>query len=194
MAADAAFISALRRGDAAAIDQMVKNELPRVYNLCLRLTQNTVDAEDLSQETFVNAVRALPGFKGEAQLSTWLYRIAVNCWKSRVRYEKRRHRSKHISLSGAPDEDGAEALDLPGNDRRPEEWASIAEEHRRALEALNRLDDDDRAVLVLRDIEDRPYNEIALILQLNLGTLKARISRAREKLREIYHRVGGRVI
>ena len=190
------FLEKLRRGDPAAVNEMVKKELPRVYNLCLRLSHNTADAEDLSQETFVHAVRALAEFKGESLLSTWLYRIAVNVWKNRVRYERRRHTTKHISLSSPRGQNGddEEQMELPGLDRRPEEWAAIADDHRRLLDAMGRLDEEDRLVLVLRDIEDRPYEEIANMLEMNLGTLKSRISRAREKLREMYYRVGARLV
>jgi RNA polymerase sigma-70 factor (ECF subfamily) len=188
------FIEKLRRGDPATVDQMVKHELPRIYNLCLRLSRNPSDAEDLAQETFVHAVRSLPNFKGESQLSTWLYRIAVNVWKNRVRYDRRRASGKHVSLSGPAGDDEDEApLDLPGLDRPPEEWVALQSEHQLLLQAMTLLDDEDRVVIVLRDLEDRPYEEIADILKLNLGTLKSRISRAREELREVLRRLGGRV-
>jgi len=187
------FIEKLRQGDPDAVDLMVKAELPRIYNLCLRLSRNPTDADDLSQETFVHAVRALANFKGDSLVSTWLYRIAVNVWKNRVRYESRRLKSRHVSLSQARSlEPDSEPLDIPGADRPPEEWAALSDDHRLLLEAMDELDQDDRAVLTLRDIEDRPYDEIARILSMNLGTLKSRISRAREKLRGIFRRRGGR--
>ena len=190
-----AFIEKLRKGDPDAVDQMVRAELPRIYNLCIRLSRNPTDADDLSQETFVHAVRALSSFKGEALLSTWLYRIAVNVWKNRVRYESRRQKTRHVSLSQARSlEPDSEPLDIPGADRPPEEWAALTDDHRLLLEAMDELEQDDRAVLTLRDIEDRPYEEIAKILSMNLGTLKSRISRAREKLRIVFRRLGGHAL
>ncbi len=188
-----ALIEKLRSGDPEAVEQMVKAELPRIYNLCLRLSRNPTDADDLTQETFVHAVRALSNFKGESLVSTWLYRIAVNVWKNRVRYETRRQKSRHVSLSQARSlEPDSEPLDIPGADRPPEEWAALSDDHRLLLEAMDQLEPDDRAVLTLRDIDDKPYDEIAKVLTMNLGTLKSRISRAREKLRVIFRRLGGR--
>jgi RNA polymerase sigma-70 factor, ECF subfamily len=192
MSDNPAFVEKLRRGDPDSVDQMVKAELPRVYNLCYRLSRNAADAEDLAQETFVHAVRGLPNFKGESLLSTWLYRIAMNVWKNRVRYERRRHTTRHISLSGPRMPDGEEQpMDLAGADRLPEQWAELQADHRLLLEAMKNLDDEDRTVLVLRDLEDRPYEEIADILNMNMGTLKSRISRAREKLRVAFRRIEG---
>ena len=190
----AAFVEKLRAGDPDAVDEMVRAELPRIYNLCLRLSHNPTDAEDLSQETFVHAVRALPNFQGDSQISTWLYRIAVNVWKNRVRHDHRRHVAKHVSLSGAPDSDeNDKPLDIASSERLPEDWATVGEDHRLLMQAIRGLDDEDRTVIILRDVEDRGYEEIATILDMNLGTLKSKISRAREKLRLAYRRLGGRV-
>lgn len=190
----AAFVERLKAGDPGAIDEMVKAELGRIYNLCLRLSHNPTDAEDLSQETFVHAVRALPDFKGESQISTWLYRIAVNVWKNRVRYDHRRQAPKHVSLSGPADpDDDKKPIEIASPERAPEEWAAIGEDHRILMRAMSGLDDDDRTVLVLRDVEDRPYEEVAMILEMNLGTLKSKISRARDKLRIAYRRLGGSI-
>lgn len=193
MADSVEFVDRLRHGDTAAIDAMVKAELPRIYNLCLRLSRNPSDAEDLVQQTFVNAVRGLVSFKGESQVSTWLYRIAVNTWKNRVRYERRRQQSKHVSLSGARNAEGEdEPMDIAGLDRPPEEWVALHSDHQILLQAIAILDNEDRGVIVLRDMEGRSYEDIADILNMNLGTLKSRISRAREKLRVVFRRLGGR--
>lgn len=170
MADKAAFVERLRAGESDAIDEMVRSELGRIYNLCLRLSRHPTDAEDLTQETFVHAVRALPGFKGESQISTWLYRIAINVWKNRVR-----------------------TAETTSPEPPPEEWSALGENHLLLMRAMSGLEEDDRTVLVLRDVEDRPYEEIAMILEMNLGTLKSKISRAREKLRIAYRRLGGSI-
>jgi RNA polymerase sigma factor (sigma-70 family) len=182
----------IHAGDADAMEEMVHEELPRIYNLCLRLCRRAADAEDLCQDIFIRAVRAVPQFKGDSSFSTWLYRIAVNTWKNRVRYEKRRFFGRHVSLTGNVDgmEGETPDLDLPDAGMGPAEQVELSEEHRRLLAAIEHLDPDDKTIVLLRDMEDKAYEEISAALGMNIGTVKSRLSRAREKLREIFHRLG----
>jgi RNA polymerase sigma-70 factor (ECF subfamily) len=175
-------------GDPAAVARLVRGELPRVYNLCLRLTQNPADADDLSQEVFIKAVRALEAFRGQSSFSTWIYRIAMNTWKNRVRYEKRRHMTAHVSINRTDETENGTLpeLDLEDPTPRPDQSFERREKNEQVMRALRLLDDDDRAIIVLRDVEDRSYEEIADIMDLNLGTVKSRLSRAREQLRHIF--------
>ena len=157
----------------------------KVYTLALRLTGNPADAQDLAQDSLVRAIRGLEKFRGEADPGTWVYRITVNTWKNRVRSEKRRFFWKTVSLDGTDAEDdeeqGARALadGQPPLDRDMEK-----DEAKRAVEtALAAMDPEDKALLVLRDLEDRSYDDIAGILEVPVGTVKSRLSRAREALR-----------
>ncbi len=163
-----------------------------VYNLALRLTGNRTDAEDLAQDALIRALRALPKFRGDAKLSTWVYTITVNTWKNRVRAEKSRGFWKTVSfgLLGGPDKDPDEPEWEPkGNDAPMDE--NLEKEGTAAVvqTALLELDADDRAIVVLREIEDKSYGEIASALGLPEGTVKSRLFRARAKLKTILGKV-----
>jgi len=158
-----------------------------VYNLAFRLTGNAADAQDLAQDSLVRAVRGLGSFRGDSDPGTWVYRITVNTWKNRVRSEKRRAAWKTESLDapapGDAETDGKArqfAEDAPPLDRPVEE-----QEIKQAVErAMAALEPEDRAILTLRDLDDRSYDDIAKALELPLGTVKSRLSRAREALRQ----------
>jgi len=155
-----------------------------VYNLALRLTGNRADAEDLAQDALLRAIRALPGFRGESLASTWLYRITVNSWKNRVRSEKRRAFWRTITLGLVTGDDGEETVrELPASD--PPLDANLEQEEKSAgvQRALLELDDDDRAIVVLRYVEEKSYEEIGAVLGLPQGTVKSRLFRARAKLK-----------
>ena len=155
-----------------------------VYNLALRLSGNAADAQDIAQDAFIRALRGLANFREGSAPGTWLYRITVNVWKNRVRSEKRRAFWKTFSLDrGADGENGPP----PPQVAAPEPPAGAALEEQAEKEMLERalasLEPEDRAILVLREIEGRSYEEIAGITETRLGTVKSRISRAREALR-----------
>lgn len=157
----------------------------RVYNLALRLTGNPSDAEDLAQDALLRALRALPGFRAEAEASTWVFRITVNAWKNRVRAEKSRKIWQLLPLDkffGKDEDDHEEAFksDDPPLDSDLEK----TETGERVQKALLSLDEESRAVVVLREIEGFSYEQIAHSLGVPEGTVKSRLSRARESLRE----------
>lgn len=167
-------------------EEFLKQHAQTAYNLALRLTGNAADAEDLAQDALIRALKALPSFRGESAGSTWLYRITVNTWKNRVRSEKRRAFWRSVPLAGlfGAGEDGEE----PGRELKAEEPALDAsletEETNRAVQkALMELDEESRAVLVLREIEGLPYDRIAETLGIPEGTVKSRLSRSREALK-----------
>jgi RNA polymerase sigma-70 factor, ECF subfamily len=157
-----------------------------VYNLSLRLTGNRADAEDLAQDALLRALKALPGFRGDSRASTWVYAITVNTWKNRVRSEKRRAFWKTVSFGmiGA-DEDGESAYEPAGNDAPMGEGLEKGEEAAMVQKALLTLEPDDRAIVVLRELEDRSYEEIGAALGLPQGTVKSRLFRARAKLKSV---------
>lgn len=156
-----------------------------VYNLALRLVGNSADAEDLAQDALIRALKALPKFRGESSTTTWVYRITVNTWKNRVRSEKRRSFWKSLPLSmflGDSEEEEAERT-LADNEPPLDTGLETEETHRAVHQALQRLDEESRTVIVLRDIKGLSYQEIAKALSLPEGTVKSRISRARETLK-----------
>ena len=185
----------IQQGDESAMGELVKAELPKIYNLCLRLTHNQEDAADLCQDAFVRALRGIKGFRGDAQIGTWLYRITVNTWKNRVRAEKRRKTHFHFSLFGSKnqDEDEQKTIELEDHTPTPEQQFQLNEDQKSLFEALNHLEEDEKTIVVLKDIEDKSYDEISHILELNVGTVKSRLSRARQHLREIHMRMAGKL-
>ncbi|MBI5209990.1 MAG: sigma-70 family RNA polymerase sigma factor [Elusimicrobia bacterium] len=154
-----------------------------VYNLSLRLVGNPTDAEDLAQDALLRALKALPGFRGDSSLSTWVYRITVNTWKNRVRSEKRRGFWKTVSLNLFTGEDADEEPSFKADDPPLDAGLETGEKGTMVQKGLMELDEESRAVIVLRDIEERSYQEIAAILRIPEGTVKSRLSRARESLR-----------
>ena len=165
-------------------EELFEKFSPMVYNLALRLSGNKSDAQDIAQDAFLKAVRGLADLREHSFAGTWLYRITLNVWKNRVRSEKRRSFWKTFSLGRG--EDGGEekpALQVRAPDA-PLDAALEKLDEKAALEkALALLDPEERAMLVLREIDGRSYQEIAEITGKPLGTVKSGISRAREALR-----------
>ena len=162
-----------------------------VFNLAFRLTGNRSDAEDLAQDALIRALKALPNFRGDSQLSTWVYRITVNAWKNRVRAEKSRGFWKTISFGafgGDKDDDEPDfepaAKDAPLDTELEKEGTAAVVQN-----ALLQLDADDRAIVILREIEERSYGEIGEVLGLAEGTVKSRLFRARAKLKTLLNKV-----
>lgn len=157
----------------------------RIYALSVRLCGNTTDGEDLAQETFVTAFRRIGQFRGDADFGSWAYRICVNLWKNRVRYEKRRMFWKHISLFGGDSrEDDPRPMEIADPNDRTDAPADARERQRLVQEAMAGLDPHERAALALREMEDKSYEEIADLLELPLGTVKSRIARARATIKK----------
>lgn len=180
------FIERLKNGDAAAFDVFVNRYASNIYTLLLRLTQDAEEAQDLTQETFLRALKAIKNFRGEADLKTWLYRIAVNESRNRFRWWTRRHREQTVSLDTTMVFGETPIHEtLSGNSANPE-TETLRRERRKILrEALLKLPAIFREAIVLRDIEGLSYEEVAAALGANLGTVKSRIARGREELRKM---------
>lgn len=180
------FLERLRSGDAFAFNRLVEERHGDIYALLCRLTEDPEEARDLTQETFLQAFRNIAGFRGEADLRTWLYRIAVNQARNRWRWWKRRRRDKTVSLD-APvgDENGAPLSAGLAHEGAsdPEQQALSRERERALMSALSTLSRPYREVIVLRDIEGLSYEEVAQALDMNIGTVKSRLSRGRDELR-----------
>ncbi len=177
--AEAELVALAQRGDAAAFEELVLRCQDRVHNACYRLCGNEAEAADLTQSTFLKAYRALGRFELRAGFFTWVFRIAVNLALSQRRQTRRRPRLV------ADDSDGQTRLE-PASDREqddPRGRALQRERHERLAAALQRLDEEFRAAVILKDIENLDYAAIAEILQTPIGTVKSRIHRGRLALR-----------
>ena len=182
--AEARFIEKLKQGDADAFDLLVGRHAGDVYALLFRLTENAEEASDLTQETFLSALTGIKGFRGEAGLRTWLFRIAINHSRNRFRWWKRRKREVTVSLDatiGDGDTNLYETLSDKGPN--PEDGAIASERERALLGALGEMPDVFREAIVLCDLEGLSYEEISSALGVNIGTVKSRIARGREDLR-----------
>ncbi len=181
---DLELLEKLKAGDEEAFEFLMARYSPEIYGLLFRLTQNVEDALDLSQETFLNALRSIKHFRGDSSLKTWLYRIAINQSRNRFRWWKRRKRGETISLDSSNTE-GALTLEerIASDDRTPEE-NTLQEERTNALRtAVAELPRKFREAIVLRDVEGLSYEEISKALDTNIGTVKSRLARGREELR-----------
>jgi RNA polymerase sigma-70 factor (ECF subfamily) len=165
-----------RYGDSAAFEEVYRRFGSMVYNLALRLAGDPDEAADLTQEVFVRAFRHLGKYRGGASLKTWLYRVALNHCRSRLRRRRRR-----LLLPLAPE--AQESLADP--DRGPEQSALAHDLGRCVERALAALPPVFREAVVLRDLEGLSYEEIARILRVRLGTVRSRIARGREQLRQL---------
>jgi len=184
-AAEEQFIERLRRGDAAAFEQLVNERSSEIYGLLYRLTENSEEARDLTQETFLRAFQSIGHFRGDADLKTWIYRIAINQARNRWRWWRRRRRDSTVSIDST-DVDGRPTLvtTLRANGSSDPEQATLARERERALRtALGSVRRIYREAVVLRDIEGFSYEEIAATLEISVGTVKSRLARGRQELR-----------
>ena len=168
--AETQFLDRLRAGDAAAFDFLVRERSPDIYALLYRLTEDPEEARDLTQETFLQAFRAIAHFRGDADLRTWLYRIAVNQARNRWRWWRRRRKNVTVSLD-ATDEQHEQPLAAQLADEQSinPEQATLARERERLLtQALRSLSRVYREVVVLRDVEGLSYEEVAATLARTL--------------------------
>lgn len=181
-----AFIEKLRSGDADAFDKLVVDNSPAIYGFLLRLTGDSDEAADLTQETFLSAFKAVANFRGDANIRTWLFRIAINQSRNRFRWWQRRGREKTFSMDNDNDGETASLHEtLPGNSPDPESQLLAKEREAALTKALAKLPRKYREVVVLCDVEGLAYDEIADALETKIGTIKSRIARGREELRRI---------
>lgn len=186
---DTELVGRFKEGDREAYAEIVRRYQDRVYSLCFRWMGDRQIAEEVAQDVFLALFRSLTRFRGDAQLSTWVYRVVVNHCKNRKLYRRRRKVEQHEALEGpARDHDDGPERQLP--DEGPGTDAPL--HTREATEVLNaalaQLDEEQRHIIVLRDVEDMSYEEIADILGLARGTVKSRLHRARGTLARILSR------
>lgn len=176
---EAAIVRKVLGGDANAFETLVLEYEKNVYNIALRMTGNSEDAADMTQEAFIKAYNSLQSFRGDSKFSVWLYRIVSNVCLDFLRSKNRR---PTVSLS-FEDDDGEDAqLDVADESQSPELLLDRKLTRDSVRRGLDSLPPDYRQILLLREIQGLSYYEIAQALSLEVGTVKSRIFRARKRL------------
>ena len=182
---DELLIRRAQRGDADAFEQLLLEHQKNVYNLCYRMAGNPVDAMDLSQETFLRAWRCLDQYQFASAFSTWLYRLCSNIC---IDFLRRRRRQQTVPLT-FEDADGEEqTYSVPDAQPLPEEQVELKLTRETLQAAMAQLLPEHRAVLQLRVVNEMSYEQIADVLDIQIGTVKSRLSRARNQLKKILER------
>ena len=186
-------LAQLKRGNWAAMELLVQRYQDRLYSTVFRIVGHPDDAADLVQETFVKAMQNVARFEGKSSLYTWLFRIAVNL---AISHRRASHYRMALSIDGDAEKNEDHAVNQQAAALRrqlaqdtepdPAEQAEVKQQYERVVVALQKLDPEFRAVIVLRDVEDCDYEQIAQILDVPVGTIKSRLFRARSALRDAF--------
>ncbi|MFA5203756.1 MAG: sigma-70 family RNA polymerase sigma factor [Lentisphaeria bacterium] len=183
---DSGLIARWKQGDPAAFDVLVEKYAGKAYQIAYGVLGNKEDAEEVAQDVFIRIHRALARFRGDAEFSTWMYRIALNLARNKYRWNKVRGLREMVSLDApveGEDGDSRGPLAVPAAEPSPDRHAAFKELEQNVAGELEALPDTFREALVLRNLEDMDYHQIASLLGCKLGTVKSRIARAREELR-----------
>ena len=182
---DEDMLARIREGNANAFDDMVITYSPKLIRVAYGLLGNMQDAEEVVQDAFVRAYNAMSDFRGDSSLETWLHRITVNLARNKYHWNRRRGDGINISLSDNREPDEAEAadVDLPDSRLQPGQQMEKDELNANILHAIHYLPKKMRETMVLRHLEDMPYEKIAELLDCRVGTVKSRLARGRELLR-----------
>jgi len=185
VAMDRMLVDRFKNGDQTAFDEMVSRYWDRIYAMVHQLLRNTQDAEEVTQDAFIRAHRGLVNFRGDSAFSTWLYQIATNLARNRYgsRGRRKRDRTCPFDQPGSPDGDATLADIIPAEVETPDDITVTQEFVDRISQGMEKLSAKHREILILRNIKNQSYEEIAEILGISVGTVKSRIARARESLR-----------
>jgi RNA polymerase sigma-70 factor (ECF subfamily) len=186
VAMDRLLVDRFKQGDQSAFDEMVTRYWDRIYAMVHQLLRNQQDAEEVTQDAFIRAHRGLANFRGDSAFSTWLYQIATNLARNRYWYWWRRKRDKTVSFDQPVGDDNSTPLsEVFAADLETPEDATVTQELvDRIAVGMEKLSAKHREILILRNVKNLSYEEIAVILNISVGTVKSRIARARESLRE----------
>ena len=175
----------LRDRDERAFRELLEAHRDRVYNITFRMLGNRAEAEDVAQEVFIQVFKTIETFRGDSKFSTWLYRIAVNTCKNRIKYLARRHDRDRDELDESSNgQHGAVGAIGAPQPKSPDRALEAVQMEKVLQDAIAELDEDQRIVVVLRDVEDLSIEEICEITKLPDGTVKSRLHRARAVLRK----------
>lgn len=174
-------VQSAQDGDTDSFEKLLLDNQLRVYNLALRMVGNEEDAFDMSQEAFIKAFNSIASFRGDSRFSVWLYRLTTNVC---LDFLRSRARKSHDSLTFSDDDEGRE-LEIPDERFSPQTLLEKKELRAAVHRGLEKLPEDYKVILLLREIEGLSYEEISYALELETGTVKSRIFRARKKLCDI---------
>jgi RNA polymerase sigma-70 factor (ECF subfamily) len=182
---DVRLISAFLSGEKEAFDKLVLKYKDRVFNSCYRLLGDYEEANDCAQEVFVKVYRALKNFRSESRFSTWLYRIAANASKNRLASSEYRHARRAARIDDPRDDEDRASLvaEIRDDSLSPLRMLEEEEKERLIQSAIYSLPEEQRMVVVLRCVEGLSYEEVAKVTGHNIGTVKSKLARARERLR-----------
>jgi RNA polymerase sigma-70 factor, ECF subfamily len=184
-AEEAMFVLRLQANEDAAYDELVRTYSTSIFHVAYRMLGDSAEASDVVQEIFLKVFRNIAGFKGEAALKTWIFRIAFSEILNRLRWWKRRHRFATVSLDDQQNGSGAGVAHvMASSSPTPEQVLQSKEQEAAIQQALGKLSGEHRSIIVLRDIEGFSYNEIADVLGVSIGTVKSRLARARADLKQ----------
>jgi RNA polymerase sigma-70 factor (ECF subfamily) len=186
---DLSLVQRAQRGESGAFDALVRRYQHKVVKLVMRYVRNPTEAEDIAQDAFIKAYRALPRFRGDSAFYTWLYRIAINTAKNSL--AARARNPVRLDADGGGDDDDRPGLEERMIDAATPEALALTEEIRATVNAaIDQLPEDLRTAIMLRELEGLSYEEIAKTMDCPVGTVRSRIFRAREavdeRLREIF--------
>jgi len=185
-AEESLFVLRLKANEDAAYDELVRGYHASIFHVAYRMLGDAAEASDVVQEIFLQVFRNIGGFKGEAALKTWIFKIAFSEILNRLRSWKRRYRYATVSLDDNPSakRNGYNSPYVADSKPTPEEVLESKEQETAIQRALSKLSSDHRSIIVLRDIEGFSYSEIADVLGISIGTVKSRIARARADLKK----------
>jgi len=187
VALDRILVDRFRNGDSAAFEEMIARHWDRIYGMVHQLLRNQQDAEEVTQDAFIRAHRGLANFRGDSAFSTWLYQIATNLARNRYWYWWRRKRDRTVSFDQPMGDDNDTPLSeiFAGDAETPGDLTSTQELLDRIAVGMEKLSTRHREILILRNVKNLSYEEVAVILGISVGTVKSRIARARDSLRKL---------
>jgi RNA polymerase sigma-70 factor (ECF subfamily) len=187
---DAFLIKEFREGNTSAFEALVIKHKDKVFNLCYKFIGEFTEANDCAQETFIIVYKSLKKFRSNSMFSTWLYRIAINTCKNKLKSKEFKIKKKMVGLNHQVSQGRGNPEELIQNDAGSPDKELERKERTALIEkAINSLPIEQKTVVVLRDIEGLTYEEIAQVAGLNLGTVKSKLARARQALRDKLKRV-----
>ena len=183
---DLELVGRCRAGDESAFDELVRRHQQRAFNVAYQILRDHEDATEVAQDAFVRVYRNLNEFRGECEFTTWLHQIVVNLARNKHRWWKRRGKERTVSLDRplTLEAAGSSPLAVAGTSPAPDAEAARAEYVALLSRRMGELPQKFREILVLRNVEDLSYEQIATVLRCSVGTVKSRLARARDHLRK----------
>jgi len=192
---DKLLVEEFKNGNEKAFDELINLHASKLYQTAYGLLGNKEDAEEVVQDAFVRAYRAIGQFRGDSSFETWVYRIVVNLSRNKYMWNKRRGSEAKLSLTQTaeinPDAEAMEEIQVPDTTMSPDAAMEKKEFEHSLTQGFNKLPGTLKETMVMRHINDLSYDEIAEVLDCNIGTVKSRIARGRELLREFFSKLDG---